>query len=219
MGTDIHGRVQRRYNAAGQYEDIGEIESGRNYAVFAMLAGVRNGGGFAGVRTHEPIQPISEPRGLPYDLGIKGKDWSQFNDDTITDPKVVNIEYSEAEFGDHSFSWVTLREVLDWSGWNAQLHRCGYVSRAEYERMVREGNAPLEWCGDCFGTSIIKTTRAAVEAGTAPEGWTDVFCEWETPFADSVKVFRLWLDYLHAKWGWLIERDPAAIRIVFGFDS
>lgn len=46
MGTDIHGRIQRRYND-GRYEDIGEIEGDRNYTVFAILAGVRNGSGLS----------------------------------------------------------------------------------------------------------------------------------------------------------------------------
>ena len=36
-------------------------------AVFAALADVRNGYGFAGVPTHEAIKPISEARGLPED--------------------------------------------------------------------------------------------------------------------------------------------------------
>ena len=41
---------------------------GRNYNLFAFLAGVRNGSGFAGSYRHEPIEPLFAGRGLPPDL-------------------------------------------------------------------------------------------------------------------------------------------------------
>ena len=48
---------------------------------------------------------------------------------------------------------------------------------------------------------------------------THVQYEWQVPFTHSTKTFRAWVDYLNIKHGWLLERDPAAVRIVFGFDS
>lgn len=220
MGTDIHGRVQRRYGVEGRYEDIGEIENGRNYAVFALLAGVRNGTGFAGIRTHDPIQPISEPRGLPADLGFKGRDYSDFDQTPPhPNPQSRTIEYEESEFGDHSYSWVTLKEVIDWPHWDAPLNQCGYLDRSEYEKMIAEGRTPKSWCGDVSGLNVVKTTHAEVQAGQAPENWTDVYYEWSVPFSDSVRTFKLWVDYLESKHRWIMEPDPAAIRFVFGFDS
>lgn len=199
MGTDIHGRVQMRWEANGKWEDECAIEDGRNYAVFAMLAGVRNDFGFAGCKTHAPLQPISEPRGLPDDNPeYKFEDWA---------------------FGDHSESWLTLREILDWPGWNEDMQMTGLVKREEYERIVREGGAPKDWCGDVWGQSVIKTTHEEVIAGTAPINWTDVRYSWTSPFRERANVFRLWIDYLEAKYSWLLERDPGAIRLVFGFDS
>lgn len=65
MGTDIHGVFQRRNPETKQWEDIPhKYEMNRHYQLFAMLAGVRNGTGFAGVKTGEPVKPISEPRGV-----------------------------------------------------------------------------------------------------------------------------------------------------------
>lgn len=201
MGTDIHGRLQRRYNPEGAYFDAGPIEDGRSYAVFAMLAGVRNGYGFAGVKTHEPLVPISEPRGLPAD-----------------NPKYEG-EDAEWMWGDHSESWVTLRELLDWPGWDKDLEMTGVLDREEYERVIREGDRPRGGCGGISGGSVVQTTHEAVLAGSAPQAWTHVTYSWRTPFREHVKLFRLWLDYIEAKHGWELKSDPGAVRLVFGFDS
>lgn len=218
MGTDIHGRIQRRDND-GRYEDIGEIEGDRNYTVFAILAGVRNGSGFAGVRTHTPIEPISAPRGLPEDLGFKERDYSEFDDPSIESPQSKEVPYAPFDFGDHSESWLTLSEILAWPHWDEKIHLYGYLDRAEYERVMATGDSPKEWCGGVSGPSIVCTEHANVQAGNSPGNWTNVLYEWDVPLRDRVKTFRLWLDYLQSKYGWLLERDPAAVRLVFGFDS
>jgi hypothetical protein len=194
MGTDIHGRVEYRYSPEDNYFAGESIEDSRNYRVFAMLAGVRNGYGVAGCPTHTPVQPISEPRGLPE--GVEDDD-------------------CETWFGDHSFSWVTLKEVLDWPGWNQTLHRTGIVSREEYERLMScGGGCPESWCGGISGPGV-KTAESAEEC----DDWTHVRYEWTQPFADTVGVFRKWIEYLDAKYGYLLADDPAAVRLVFGFDS
>lgn len=204
MGTDIHGFVQSRYNES-RYQNVAEIESGRNYRVFAMLAGVRNGFGFAGVKTHEPLIPISEPRGLPSDLGLSF--W----------PKVENCE---DDFGGHSFSWLTLSEIRDWPYWDAPLAMTGVLERAEYERMQKTGGAePEAWSGGVSGPGVIITTHKDVVYGDAPENWTHIQWNWTVPFNQYARTFKLWIDYLCSKYGWIIDKDPAAIRLVFGFDS
>ena len=219
MGTDIHGRIQRRYTPTDTYTDVGEIEDGRNYRVFAMLAGVRNGTGFAGVYTHDAIEPISEPRGLPDDLGIKGTDYSQYDDESIEKPKAVDIPYSEYEFGEHSFSHVTLKEILDWPGWDKGLHRGGIVDRSEWERMEKAGEVkPREWCGDTWGNGV--KIVSPTDARNRPDGdFTHVRVRWEEKFSDTCPTFYKWVQYLEAKYDYLLERDPGAVRLVFGFDS
>jgi hypothetical protein len=212
MGTDIHGRVQRRWSPEAKYEDVGGIEDDRNYLVFAMLAGVRNGVGFAGVKTHEPLVPVSEPRGLPDDLDI-------IDEDSVVVPAWIDGNRKiDAHYwlGDHSHSWLTLKEIADWAGWGKSLAMTGIIERAEYERIQREGGNPNSWCGGISGPGV-----KIVSADTAKLGgdFTHVNWSWCVPFFEYTATFRAWVDYLLAKYGYMIERDPAAIRIVFGFDS
>ncbi|QLQ28483.1 MAG: hypothetical protein HZT39_09650 [Pseudoxanthomonas sp.] len=101
MGTDIHGRIQWR-DSGGRWFDDGPIEDGRSYRLFAALAGVRNGIGFAGVFTHDAITPIAEPRGLP--------------DDNVAYPNEGDVW-----FGDHTFSWLSFPEITSWDGWDKPL--------------------------------------------------------------------------------------------------
>jgi hypothetical protein len=106
MGCDIHGVLQVKYVYTDRksprwdkipWYTLGTIESGRNYALFAALAGVCN---------YHSITPISEPRGFPEDY------------DPRIPSKLFDIlgEYE----GDHSFSWLTLKEILEWDGWDKQ---------------------------------------------------------------------------------------------------
>ena len=69
MGCDIHLYVERKVPGIGwvSLEDPNEHYNGltnRNYSIFAILANVRNGRGFAGIVTGTGFNPISEPRGL-----------------------------------------------------------------------------------------------------------------------------------------------------------
>lgn len=119
MGTDIHGVFQRYDQQAGLWEDVpSEYEQQRHYQLFAVLADVRNGVGFAGVTTGEAVAPIAAPRGLPAD----------FLCDTEYCHKATNVDtlsplqrrYRQPEdplevwLGDHSYSWLTGDELLTW---------------------------------------------------------------------------------------------------------
>ena len=71
MGTDIHGVFQRYDEETKKWEDVSsKYEEGRHYQLFAALAGVRNGFGFAGCVTGEPVEPIAKGRGLPEDFHV-----------------------------------------------------------------------------------------------------------------------------------------------------
>lgn len=138
MGTDIHLFVERRMGAGspwmlvatsypcrecrgtGQVEGLGRHGSRkytcadckgkgrivgfgrRSYWLFAMLANVRSCDG---------VEPIAEPRGLPRDLSAKlaaihrgklpeGMTWSS-----------IVETYEAVEVGQHSQSWLTVREL------------------------------------------------------------------------------------------------------------
>ena len=68
MGTDIHSIAQMRRNGSWETVAIGVCGDPRSYNTFAMLANVRNGRGFAGIKTSDGFPYIHEPRGLPADL-------------------------------------------------------------------------------------------------------------------------------------------------------
>lgn len=89
MGADIHSYAEVRQSSNSKWlPAINNMPCDRNYWAFAVLADVRNGIGFAGIKTGSPVTPIAPPRGLPDDRAeIAG------------------------DLGDHSYSWVTLAEL------------------------------------------------------------------------------------------------------------
>lgn len=71
----------------------------RSYYTFSILANVRNGYGFAGVPTGAGFVPISMPKGLPNDMSTE----------------LVNQQDDCGTLGDHSHSWLTVKELLDYN--------------------------------------------------------------------------------------------------------
>lgn len=121
-------------------EQVSIVPHSRNYTLFAALAGVRN---------YDEITPLCEPRGLPADF--------VYDEDKY-------------DLGDHSFTWLTLKEILEWSGWDQKVHRTRYVGRTEYERMLAAGEtSPQGYCMDVWGSDVIKATLTEVLNGSAPE--------------------------------------------------
>jgi hypothetical protein len=63
------------------------------------LADVRNGLGFAGVKTHNPLTPISKPRGVPTEVTMSFDDMKRLVEGTqgkkvkVTDIPVVETNY------------------------------------------------------------------------------------------------------------------------------
>jgi hypothetical protein len=66
----------------------------RDYDLFAILADVRNGYGFGGFGSGEAVEPMSSGRGLPGDISPEAK--------------------TQACTGDHSATWVSLLEILNY---------------------------------------------------------------------------------------------------------
>lgn len=139
MGCDIHSRVQIQQKdgtwktvvarifptsyallfdeGVELNEPTSEPFDWRSYGMFAFLADVRN---------YSHVPPISQPRGLPKDLGV-------------TDPNQL-----EDYFGDHSFSWLSLDELLAFN----------YDQTFENRRTMRDGNG----AADAGSGNGIKTT-------------------------------------------------------------
>jgi hypothetical protein len=108
MGCDIHSQAERRVD--GKWTRIEGLEpfDWRSYGMYGFLANVRN---------YSDVTPISEARGLPVDADYVA-------------------EESEHWLGDHSFSWLSLNELLAFD----------YDQPME-DRRVSEQIAPNVWSG------------------------------------------------------------------------
>lgn len=130
MGCDIHGFAEVRPDDKSNWwrEDL--MPDGRNYLLFSVLAGVRGG-----------LYPdvIHSPRGIPEDLS-KPWWWYSFFVDTDTYDKEQDIE---AWLGDHSYSWLSLDEILSWKGWDT---RNWYSSEDKKTSLRKELKYFLTWC-------------------------------------------------------------------------
>lgn len=202
MGTDVHGLWQARKN--GKWENISSNwEQNRHYLLFSWLANVRNGFGFAGVPTYDPIKPIAEPRGLPEE--IKGDHVKVTTD--ILDPRRREYlepgEEPEVWLGDHSHSWLTADEILA-AERPKTVQRTGVVSIQWYAKWDKK-TPPESWSGGISGPSI----HVANHPSQIQEDTTHVQIKWDAPddldyFVDEVKRLK----NLHGE-----------VRLVFGFDS
>jgi hypothetical protein len=237
MGCDIHLYVEKRANQSHDWESADkwtkdrddsvmrvdqEFYDGRNYRLFSILANVRNGHGFAGVKTGDGFVPISEPRGLPSDVS----------------PNVAALSESWGEDG-HSHSYLTVAEIMAFD-WTQVSNLCGVLTGEEFEDWTRwgraRGHAPKGWSGGVTGpqvrniteeemTEIVERARKhCVENKLYCEAFTAyirkatenlyVSCEWTQPYYACVGDFishvlpRLW------RLG-----SPENVRIVFWFDN
>lgn len=189
MGTDIHAVFQKQL-PDGRWEDVeSEYSEGRHYQLFAVLAGVRNGTGFAGLVTGDPVTPISEPRGLPEDFEI--------DDD----------HHFDKWMGEHSFSWLLGSEILAWAENAPAVVQRGIVDRRTYEAWDKV-SVPQSYCGVILGRGLVIVDPHEVES--TPD-YTHVYSEWKSELSDELGYFvdevRRLVD-LHGE-----------IRMVFGFDS
>lgn len=236
MGTDIHLRVQRKENDKWVWADgIGDtfdwerddgktFYSDRNYRLFSILADVRNGRGFAGVYTGEGFNPIAEPRGLPEDMrSMSGK------------------EVWDAELGEHSYSWLTVKELVDYD-WSQESIIAGVIhmkAYAEYmdKRRWKQYASPPSWAGSVSGYQVEVISNEEMEWRIKERLESDgPWSTWPGEYSDQNTIRY----YTHLKWPmmysvaagrfWTITmpkliklaRDNGGyenVRIVFGFDS
>lgn len=137
MGCDIHMYVERKiknswfscdyfvpsvqYRGSSEYNNI-PIYDGRNYALFATLANVRNYGHTA---------YISEPKGIPEDAC-----------------NYIKEEYEDWIWDAHSASYLTLQELIDFHEAGHPLKRRGMLS-PEQQKELDSGILPEHWCQGC----------------------------------------------------------------------
>lgn len=111
MGCDIHATVERKKSwrtddgevYMSRWLDAGDPDIGRNYEMFAVLAGVRN--------SYE-VDPVAEPKGMPGWKGWHEHDsggWGQWGEDA---PHYAYQSYFEGwRHDEHSASWLSLAEM------------------------------------------------------------------------------------------------------------
>ena len=221
MGCDIHFYVERRVDGRwvsadtwtpNKYykpgEDDGErpfevayenrFYRGRNYDLFAMLADVRNGRGFGGVKTGEGFIPICAPRGLPDDVSDE-----------------VRAERAAWDCDGHSDSWLTVAELNAYD-WQQTTQHQGIVDALNYFIWQRDGK-PRSWAGFVDGPAVRHITNAEMDAAVREAHFTNGLytrVTWCEPYAASAPEFlEVTLPRLRAL------GSPEDVRIVFWFDN
>lgn len=155
--------------------------AGRNYNLFAILADVHNGYGFAGCDTGDPFVPIAPPRGLPddvtqevlkeYSLQVVDELDEEDRDGRCTMENAerwvrqglsVWIEPLKVVSGPdwHSASWFTLAE-LEAYDWQQRTKHRGWVDPWNFELWRRNGK-PEGWSGGVSGGSIEHVSNQAM---------------------------------------------------------
>jgi hypothetical protein len=173
MGCDIHLYAERRENGAwvsadrwseDKYEPgrltvdyDHRLYSNRNYDLFAILADVRNGYGFAGVTTGVGFIPISKPRGLPKDISDQ-----------------VRAEAQSWAGDGHSHSYHTVAELVAYD-WTQTTVKMGVVSAPEFLNWNRydraHGEGPRSYAGDVAGGGVQYIT--VEEMGALTNRWSE----------------------------------------------
>lgn len=213
MGTDIHG-VFQSHDDDGKWQDVvSKFEENRHYQLFAVLAGVRNGAGFAGVKTGEPVVPISEPRGFPEDFEIVDEENHPIASFAVL-PEWRRKYRSEGDplevwMGDHSHTWLTAEEMLRWFSSAPVVVQIGVLERAEYEKWDRT-SPPGIYYGEICGSSTKVINDNQPEREQNPN-WTHIRCEWDAPLKKELSYF---FDEVKR-----LQETHGEVRFVFGFDS
>ncbi len=221
MGTDIHMYVERKLTDIGKWKYTPmDVWEDRNYDVFAMLANVRNGHGFAGVPTSSGFEILAEPRGMPVDAS-----------------EHVRTERS----WDHTPSWLLLKEILD-----AERH--GYFDKVSthvgviplvgevspfpwrsisYVSWLASGRGkPASASSSVFGKNVITVDEDEAQrliakgyVGPTPESPTVYYVaiSWTSTYRDSAKRFLAWIHDSVCPLGQDVGEHR--VRLVFGFDS
>lgn len=208
MGTDIHGIWQKKINEG--WKDIpSEYTQDRHYQLFAVLAGVRNGYGFAGVQTGQPVTPIAEPKGLPDDFLMDG-DYHPIESNKIRDPqrqkywKEREDDYLQYHMGDHSFSWLSGQGMLTWYENAPSVVKTGIVDRKTFNNW--DGvSAPESYCLGISGPNVV------FAGADSNSDWTHIRVNWNESLKDSLSYFFNEV--------YRLVREHGEIRFVFGVDS
>lgn len=221
-----------RYNRPFSVEPY----SGRNYALFSLLANVRNTRTLHNMfdpsmeyEERDAITPIAEPRGVPTNASKRWlKEVKRWGEDL------------------HSMSYFTLQELLDAleaGAFDQTIHQRGYVPLSRYLAHKREGADIQSWASYSSVTSMTEADWLAltderreelIAENAGKDGFTEMCIRyaWEDSLREYVDSFITGtIEGLKANAPRTIVRNGIRrepddityhydrIRIVFGFDN
>jgi hypothetical protein len=241
MGADIHMHTEVKRNGKWEYHGEGPYTD-RNYDLFAILADVRNGRGFAGCKTGEGFIPLADPKGLPDDVSDE-----------------VKVEAEQMGGDGHSHSYFTLEELQDpqpecgyvghgrgrGAYWKLTTKKMGWMQESEYLAWVESGRKPpTSYCGGAYGgnilslpeesyierTKILKASKKELPLyiGSKHKELVEALLAGRKPPKCDIYVSGLWeVTYQYAAGNFYTKCMPALaklgkpedVRIVFFFDN
>lgn len=231
MGCDIHAAIEWKdadgwhclmhpNENAGKWKGEGPttacLNLDRDYELFAILANVRNSHGFAGCDTGDQFQSITSNRGLPKDATTEAVE--------------------SGCTGDHSETWVSLFELLNYD-WEQIATRRGVVDARQFEkwdRMKRWNPQPAEYCGGRSGPGIVNLSEDELRkyvneiiGDTSGQGYVEAkerlsdryqtSITWQKTYASCAK--QLWTKILPAMLKLGTQHGFENVRLLMNFDS
>jgi hypothetical protein len=220
MGCDIHCYAEIK-NSRGKYEKVAnkfinayydpdskfewnkekytdEPICLRNYELFAILADVRNGYGFAGCDTGDGFNIISEPKGIPSDVSNE-----------------IREKSDSLDCDGHSHSYLTVDEILNFD-WNQTSTLRGFVNLEQYKK-YKETGAVYDYCGYVSGNSVehIDIDQMDEFIKNPPNDDKQYYAqlEWEESYRDCIP--NIFFDNISI----LRELGGDDARLVFWFDN
>lgn len=240
MGCDIHLHAEKLVDGKWVHivpptgvdsfgDDFGYTPRwyrGRNYELFAVLAGVRNYG---------DITPIAEPRGIPGDISEETfQDFTLRVDDDKEDAgedgycSAAQAASWKSEFlrpgviagpDWHSASWFSVAELLAYA-WDSEQPGGGWVTADVYQRWVQEQDrkgAIYPHCGDVSGYAVRHLSNQEMDELLASGGATTgayTHIQWTETQGANCEYFLKAMRRLAQE-----ADDPRHLRIVFWFDN
>jgi len=242
MGCDIHAYTEQqlrdgswkalrdsmpnRYFSADEPEsawnspvEIPQEELGRSYGLFAILAGVRNGSGFAGTDLGDPTVPMAEPKGIPEDASPEYRSACEgWGDDGHSHSHFTLGEIYSHDWERPATNRAQVRKNREWKKpavFTEYDRGRGIVDDSTFATALEElfqgyGNQVYDWKAWDFESCGWSSEGAA-------GGWRGI--EWTTSHKDQVgsKFFELIFDLAteaHKR-----GLTPDQVRLVFFFDN
>ena len=223
MGCDVHFAAEAKGEDGRWHWTALPINKDRNYDLFAILADVRNGRGFAGVETGQGFVPISEPRGFPADMD-PASHGPEFNEDE----EIPWEEYKEKYYRRiapkgvdyHSESWLLASEIFNYD-YDQRTLICGVMSEKEYLEYAETG-VPVNYSGGVSGAKVEVVNEPVYRSMMAGRRPRDPNIEyfvkswWEVTYQECLNG---WVENLKEQLLAAGYTDFDKVRLVFSFDN